>query len=163
MNLLIFITFLLTAPNSTNQSDMTHNSISAITIDWSDVISVFIGAFLGFVLGLFSTYISKKIGVKELKKKIKIELEGNRKSLFDVKDNYSVLIQTYSPVWDVVSSSDMLIQIDSNSYVKIIRAYAALQELNEQERKIDISTENGKKMIVELRNNTIKIIDNNMI
>jgi len=132
-------------------------------MDWIRVLEVFLGAILGFSFGIFSDYVSRKIGIQNLKKKLKAELMANYQLLKENKDKYSVQIEFASPIWSMVISSGLLLYIDTKTYVKIIAVYARIKALNDSEKVIDVTNKSGQEKLIKEREELLRIIEDNKI
>jgi len=132
-------------------------------MDWLRVLEIFIGAFLGFILGIASTVIWKLIGIRKLKNNIRIELRTIYNNL--VKPNGKLQrsrIDYQTDVWAAAISSAMVLDITRNLdyYLSIKEIYKLINELGEMEKnESNFSNESKFNEIIEKRKSLEKTID----
>lgn len=121
----------------------------------SDIINTAIGAFLGFVFGFLLEMLIENTKRQKSIKNVKIELIDILDTLEKCKDDYMVLNNFYTPIWDtVLGTGDILSYIKKPYYKKLIMVYSNIIYLNELEKSTNENDKDfSKKMnlIVEKR------------
>jgi len=127
--------------------------------------STLLGAVVGFISNVLLNYIGRKLAVRKLMKKIKLELEANKNMLEKKKDDLDRVIKFESPLWNLVAKSKVILDIDPNTYLKIVNIYVAIKQLNNLEKSIknkstiDALDDSIKEGIVEKRGEILKAMN----
>lgn len=129
----------------------------------SDIINTAIGAFLGFVFGFLLEMIIENTKRQKSIKNIKIELIDILDTLENCKDDYMVLNNFYTPIWDtVLGTGDILSYIKKPYYKKLIMIYSHIIYLKDLEKsanekapdfiqKMNLIIERRRKIYEELK------------
>jgi len=136
-------------------------------IDGNVLFSTFWGALFGAICGfpfiLWSNRITRRNAAKKLVEKMKKELMDNKVELEKIKDNPDVPVKFVSPIWEIVPTSNIILDMNDKVYSKIVDIYIAVRRLNELEESIKELDSETRKKIISKRTETLTVFDENMI
>lgn len=123
----------------------------------SDIVNTMVGAFLGFVFGFLLELVVESTKRQKSIKNIKIELIDILDTLKKSKDDYTVLNNFYTPIWDtVIGTGDILSYIKKPYYKNLIMVYSHIIYLEELEKSINEEDKDFHRkmdLIIEKRRN----------
>ena len=128
--------------------------------DLFDIIKIAIGAIMGFAFSIICSYRSRLCIEKGLKQKLIQELMEYKEYIKAKLEDPEIILRFYSPIWDLLKSSDSLLQLNDDEYRKIRLIYISMERLKELESSKEITSEQVPK-IIELRKDLINTIENN--
>jgi hypothetical protein len=132
----------------------------SVVLDWATVIEVLLGAVVGFTSNMMINLILKRKAVNRLLGKLSYELKSNYLQLKEIKNNASVLINFTSPIWDLVVSSDVFLDIPVSKYEKIVNAYVAIKQYEAEEQLIiSAGVPNWASEIVKKREELLTVLE----
>lgn len=144
-----------------------YNGNSTITtfIDWSTVFEVLLGAIVGFMSTGFTSWIIKKIHIHKLIKKLRFEVKSNLRGLQKIQDDTLNTYALTSPIWNEISSSNVLLDIPTKVYVKLVTIYTEVQHFNRAEETVQRRVAQNEPVDLEeiskLRKHLLTVMENN--
>ena len=104
--------------------------------EWSTVFEVLFGAVIGFLSTGFTNWIIKKIHIHKLIKKLRFEVKSNLRGLKEIQNDTLHTCSLISPIWNEISSSNILLDIPTDVYIKLITIYTEVQHFNQAEETV---------------------------
>lgn len=134
-------------------------------IDWSTVFEVLLGAVVGFMSTGFTNWIVKKIHIHKLIKKLRFEVKSNLRGLQKIQDDTLNTYALTSPIWNEISSSNVLLDIPTKVYVKLVTIYTEVQHFNRAEETVQRRVAQNEPVDLEeiskLRKHLLTVMENN--
>jgi len=135
------------------------------SINWSTVFEVMLGAVVGFLSTGFTNWIMKKIHIHKLTKKLRFEMKSNLRGLQKIQDDTLNTYTFTSPIWNEISSSNVLLDIPTKVYVKLVTIYTEVQHFNRAEETVQKKVAQGESIdldeISKLRKHLLTVMEKN--
>ena len=111
------------------------NNITAVNsfTSWSTVFEVLFGAVIALISSGITGWITRKIHVYQLIKKLRFEINDNLQKLQEIEKNSANMYRYDSPIWDQISSTNVLLEMSSDTYKKLVTIYSEVKKFNQEE------------------------------
>lgn len=111
------------------------NNITAVNAfaSWSTVFEVLFGAVIALISSGITGWITRKIHVYQLIKKLRFEINDNLQKLQEIEKNSANMYRYDSPIWDQISSTNVLLEMSSDTYKKLVTIYSEVKKFNQEE------------------------------
>lgn len=134
-------------------------------VEWSRVFEVLLGAVVGFLSTGFTNWIVKKIHIHKLIKKLRFEVKSNLRGLQKIQNDTLNTYSFTSPIWNEISSSNVLLDIPIKVYVKLVTIYTEVQHFNRAEETVQRRVAQNEPVdldeISKLRKHLLTVMENN--
>lgn len=134
-------------------------------IEWSTVFEVLLGAVVGFLSTGFTNWVVKKVHIHKLTQKLRFEINSNIQGLQKIQDDKLNSYTLNSPIWDEISNSNILLDIPTDIYVKLVNIYTEVKHFNRAEENVQKRAERGepidKEEICNMRKHLISVMKDN--
>lgn len=134
-------------------------------VEWSRVFEVLLGAVVGFLSTGFTNWIVKKIHIHKLIKKLRFEVKSNLRGLQKIQNDTLNTYSFTSPIWNEISSSNVLLDIPIKVYVKLVTIYTEVQHFNRAEETVQRRVAQNEPVdldeISKLRKHLLTVMESN--
>lgn len=128
-------------------------------IDFKTIFDICLGAFVGLLSSCSIELIMKEIAIIKLKRKVKFEINENLNFLKRNYSNVKISIIISSPLWDYISSSNIVIDMSFYNYMSLINLINHIRIYNQFEESIKNGEKYDKNLIIINRQDMIKIME----